>query len=100
MKTVITTTTGVISSQMILNHCGDYAGRFIDEACGILEKLTDIPEFSDNRWADIMCDKKGNVYAIWAEDALTCQNAACIYLQIEETDCPEAFQSMKDQINN
>ena len=91
MKTVITTTTGVISSNMILQHCGDYAGRFIDEAIDILSELINMPEFGENHWADIMHDRDGKVYAICAEDALTCQNAECIYVEIEESDCPEAF---------
>ena len=100
MKQLITTTTGTLSSQMILQHCGDYAGRFIDDANDILNQLTDIPEFSNNHWADIMYDRNGNVYAIWAEDALTCQDAECIYVEIEEVDCPEAFAGMKDQVEN
>ena len=84
MKNLIETTTGTISSQMILNHCGDYAGRFQDEAFDLLSTVTDLPEFEENQWCDIMFDRDGDVYAIWAEDSLTCYNADAKYNQGEQ----------------
>jgi uncharacterized protein YuzE len=98
MKNLVETTTGTISSQMILDHCGDHAGRFIDQAYDLLSEVTDLPEFEENAWADIMYDKQGNVYAIWAEDALTCYNAEAKYIQLDENDCPQAFKDMKLKI--
>ena len=97
MKTLITTTTGTISSQMILDHCGDYAGRFQDEAYDLLSEVTDLPDFNENQWCDIMFDRDGDVYAIWAEDSLTCQNAEAKYIQLDREDCEEAFAAMYDK---
>jgi hypothetical protein len=94
MKTLIETTTGTISNRMILDHCGDYAGKYIDQAFDLLSKVIVLPEFSDNMWADIMYDRDGNVFAIWAEDSLTCQNAYAKYIQLDIEDCPEAFEAM------
>ena len=94
MKTLIETTTCTISSQMILDHCGDYAGKFQDEAFDLLSKVTDLPEFEENQWCDIMFDRDGDVYAIWAEDSLTCYNAEAKYIQLDREDCPKAFAEM------
>jgi len=100
MKNLIETTTGTISSQMILDHCGDYAGKFQNEAFDLLSKVTDLPEFENNRWADIMFDRFGNVYAIWAEDALHCFNADTKCIQLDREDCPKAFEEMEEKISN
>lgn len=99
MKTLIETTTGTVSSQMILNHCGDYAGKFQDEAYAIIQELWDseINSWDANQWMDIMYDRNGNVYAIWAEDSLACQNAWCYYIQLDREDCPEAFAGMEEK---
>jgi hypothetical protein len=70
MKNLIETATGTISNQMILNHCGDFAGKFLDVAFDLLSKVCELPKFENNNWADIMYDRQGNVYAIWAEDSL------------------------------
>lgn len=102
MKNLIETTTGAVSSQMILNHCGDYAGKFQDTAYEIFQKIWDaeINSWDNNKWMDIMYDRDGRVYAIWAEDALTCQNAWCYYIELDEEDCPEAFAGMREKMNN
>ena len=100
MKNLIETTTGTISSQMILDHCGDYAGKFQDEAFGLLSKVTDLPEFEENQWCDIMFDRNGNVFAVWAEDALTCYNADAKYIQIDREDCEKAFTEMDEKRAN
>lgn len=102
MKNLIETTTGTISSQMILDHCGDYAGEFQDKAFEIFQEIWDseINSWDENKWMDIMYDRSGNVYAIWAEDSLTCQNAWCFYIQLDEGDCPEAFASMREKMKN
>ena len=100
MKNLTSTTTGTISSQMILDHAGDYAGKFQDEAFDLINELETLPEFEENQWADIMFDKSGNVYAIWAEDALTCQNADAKYVQLDEVDCPNAFAEMNEKRSN
>jgi hypothetical protein len=100
MKTLIETRTGTISSQMILNHCGDYAGKFQDEAFDLLSKVTDLPEFEENQWCDIMFDSDANVYAIWAEDALTCYNADAKYIQLDLEDCEKAFVEMEEKRAN
>ena len=97
MKTLITTTTGTISSQMILNHCGDYAGKFHDEAFELLSKSTALPDFDVNQWADIMFDQDGDVYAVWAEDSLTCYNAEAKYIQLDRDDCEDAFVGMEEK---
>lgn len=100
MKTLITTTTGTISSQMILDHCGDYAGKFQNEAFNLLSEVTDLPEFEENQWCDIMFDRDGNVYAICAQDSLTCQNAWCFYIQLDREDCERAFAGMEEKRAN
>lgn len=102
MKTLIETTTGALSSQMILNHCGDHAGKFQDKAYEIFQELWDseINAWDGSQWMDIMYDQNGNVYAIWAEDSLTCQNAWCFYIQLDKDDCEQAFSEMKEKIQN
>ena len=102
MKNLIETTTGTISSQMILDHCGDYAGKFQYEAFAIFQELWDseINYWDGNQWMDIMFDRDGDVYAIWAEDALTCQNAWCFYIQLDREDCPKAFAEMDEKRAN
>lgn len=102
MKNLIKTTTGTITSQMILEHCGDYAGRFQDAAFDIFQKIWDdkLSSWEENQWMDIMFDRAGNVYAIYAEDELTCQNAWCFYIQLEREDCEDAFDSMLEKISN
>ena len=86
MKTLIETTTGTISKQMTLLPYGHSAGRYQWEAFEILSELCKLPDFYDNEWSDIMYDKQDNVYAIWAEDAMTCSNAKCIYVRLERKD--------------
>jgi hypothetical protein len=103
MKTkneLTTTTTGTLSSQMILNHCGNYAGEFQDNAFEIFQELWDseLNSLDMNQWMDIMYNKEGKVFAIFAEDALTCQNAWCFYVELQEEDCPEAFKIMKEKL--
>jgi hypothetical protein len=100
MKTLTETTTGTISNQMILDHCGDYAGKFQDEAYDLLSKVCDLPAFDANQWADIMYDRQGNVYAIWAEDALTCCNAEAKYISLDKDDCEKAFEEMNEKRAN
>jgi len=100
MKILNETTTGDVSNQMILNHCGDYAGKFQDESYELLSKVTYLPEFINNHWADIMFDKKGNVYAIWAKDSLTCHNVEAKYIQLDNADCEKAFAEMNEKLEN
>lgn len=95
MKKIIETTTGSLSNQMILDHCGDFAGKFQNEAYELLSKVCELPEFENNNWADIMFDENGILYAILAEDSLTCYNAWCYYVELEKKDCPKAFNEMK-----
>lgn len=98
MKEVVKTTTGsLVRSLGILDHCGDYAGRFQDEAFDIFQEAWDIEiaEPDEDEWMDIMYDRDGNVYAIDAEGELTCQNADCYYIQLDRADCPEAFNEME-----
>lgn len=97
MNKIIRTTTGTLSNQMILNHCGDYAGKFQDSAIDLLDQHCDLPKFEFNHWADIMYDNKGNVFAIWAEDSLTCLDADVVYLQLNLCDCPQAFKEMNEK---
>jgi len=97
MKKLIETTTGTISNQMILDHCGDYAGEFQNEAYELLSNVCELPEFENNHWADIMFYGR-IVYAIWAEDSLTCYNASCYYVELEKKDCPKAFDMMEKKL--
>lgn len=99
MKNLFTTTTGALAS-MSLDHCGDYAGRYINQAHDLLSEVCDLPEFKNNHWADIMYDRNGNVYAVWAEDAMTCQNARALYIQLSREDYEEAFWGMEEKISN
>ena len=98
MKNLFTTTTGDIASQKVLDHAGDYAGKYQQEAFDLLSELEDVPEFEGNHWSDIMFDKEGKVYAIWAEDALTCWGADAMYVELDYNDCPEAFNEMKKKL--
>jgi hypothetical protein len=102
MKNLIETTTGNLSSQMILNHCGDFAGKFQSEAFEIFQEIWDseLNSWDLNQWMDIMFDRDGNVYAVYAEDSLTCPNAWCFYIQLDREDCPRAFEEMEEKLNN
>ena len=100
MKNLIETTTGALANQMTLYHCGNFAGKFQDSAFEIFENYNEVPmTFEGNEWADIMYDKEGNVYAVWSEDVLTCQNAWLNYIQLDEEDCPKAFSEMKNNFD-
>jgi hypothetical protein len=101
MKNLINTTTDQIIRDLgIIDHAGDYAGRFQSEAFDLLNQLIDMSEFVENEWSDIMYKDIDHVYAVFAEDALTCSNANAMYVQIEESDCPEAFKSIRFNLNN
>lgn len=100
MKNLIETTTGSISSQMILDHCGDYAGEFQHEAFELLSKVFELPELEGNQWCDIMFDQYESVYAIWAADDLTCNNADAKYMHLDREDCERAFVKMHSKLNN
>ena len=96
MKIYETTTTG--TSGMKLNHCGDYAGKYWEDA---LELLGITEELKDNEWADIMYDSHTHmVYAVWADDSLVSFNGELRYLRLEAEDCPAAFDGMREQIEN
>ena len=82
MTTLIKTTTGTIN-QMTLAPCGNHAGRFQDVAFELLSELCSLPDMYDNEWCDLMRDNEGNVYAIWAEDSLSCNDAKCLYARLE-----------------
>jgi len=97
MKNVTQSTTGTISSQMTLAHCGDYAGMFQDAAYDIIWSLCDLPSCDEepDQWADIMYDRQGNVFAIWADGELSSQDSQCFYVELALDDCPEAFEGME-----
>ena len=92
MKNVILKTAGNIKK--ILNHCGDM-GEYYEQAISLLAKGEFEAENEVNNWADIMYDRQGTVYAIWAEDELDCTNAQVAYVQLDEEDAPEAFAKMR-----
>jgi hypothetical protein len=94
MKSIIRTTTGVLSSRGALYRVGDYAGKFHDEAIDLLFTIDSLPEWHENAWADIMCNKHGSVFAIYA-DVITSSNAVCFFAELEYDDCPDAFEAMK-----
>jgi hypothetical protein len=95
MKSIIKTTTGVLPSRGVLYHCGDYAGKFQNEAIDLLFTIDSLPEWQENAWADIMCNKHGSVFAIYAEDTITSSDAVCFFAELEYDDCPDAFEAMK-----
>lgn len=99
MKTLENTTTGSLFNHTgILTHAGDYAGKYQDEAYNIINKIEPI-EIIDTRWADIMVNgRTGKIYAVYAEGALTMQNATCLYTELLEEDCPFAFKDAKNKI--
>lgn len=105
MKSLQTTTTGSLFNHTgILTHCGDYAGKFQDEAAKILEIVSAKKnEIFDNveGWADIMIDEKEmKVYSVWANESLTAQSGLLEYIELDEEDCPEAFLEAKSKFEN
>lgn len=102
MKNLQHTTTGSIFNHTgILNHCGDYAGKFQDQAFEIIDSVyEDELSFINNQWCDIMYNNKGQVFAIFATDSLTCSDADCIYVELDRVDCEEAFAGMEEKANN
>lgn len=96
MKIYETTTTG--TTDLRLQHCGDYDGKYESEALDLLGITEDL---KDNEWADIMYDTRTRmVYAVWADDHLVSFNGELRYLRLEEEDCPAAFAGMREQIEN
>ena len=96
MKTIQTTTTGIAGAR--LNHCGDYAGRFIDQAFDIFKENGFEKELKENEWMDIMYFTHiGKVVAVYAEDTLTCADAEMKYIYLDREDCPEAFDGMEEK---
>ena len=96
MKNYQATTTGAMG--MKLQSCGDYAGKFQEEAL----RLLDIKEeLKGKEWADIMYDRSTNiVYAVWADDELTSFDKKLHCLRLKYDLCPDAFDGMKEQIEN
>lgn len=78
------TTTGDLSSSIILDHAGEYAGEYQSDAYVMLNVQH---ELVGEMWCDIMIDKKGNCYAVYAEGALTCHDAKVLYAKL----CPEDY---------
>jgi len=101
MKTINETTTGSLFNHTgILNHAGDFAGKYQEQAFDIFAKYGIAREtLSDNEWLDIMHDNKGKCYAIYAEDSLTCQNAFCAYIEIDESDCEQAYNEAQTHLD-
>lgn len=93
-KNVIRTTTAELLNMGIDKFAG-YDSEFVTEAYEIIGEIdNDSPE----QWASIMMDDDGKFYAVWAEGALTCQYCDAAYVEIQESDCPAAFQAAKDKI--
>ena len=96
MKEFATTTTGHMSGK--LNHCGDYAGEFMNEAYDIINGIITLEQLVENQWADIMYfHQTGEVVAVLADDALTCHDAELIYVYLDREECPRAFAKMEEK---
>jgi hypothetical protein len=99
MKTLNETKTGQLFNELgILSQAGEYAGEYQQEAFNLISELETLPEFEGNMWADIMHNNKGNCYAVYAEDALTCQDARCLYVQVDREDCKSAYDNAQTHI--
>lgn len=94
MKTLTRHTTS--SSQLSqLTPCGDHAGKFSDEAykCFQLydEELSQVIHHHRGlAWSDIMTDGT-KVYAVWAGSQQALKNGRALLLELEYSDCEEAF---------
>jgi len=98
MKTIETTTTGSLFNHTgILNHAGDYAGKYQQEAFDLITIGEDFM-LSEDSWADIMHDNKGKCYAVIAKGELTSQNSECFYAEIEQSDCEEAYNEAQTHL--
>lgn len=96
MKTLTQTTTDQLFN-LSLTCCGVYAGEFLYEAWDIINGHEDIPECEGNMWADIMYDRDGRVYAIWADGELTSFGGKALYIELEYSDSAvisRAFEGM------
>jgi len=92
----ITTTGNLFNHTGILQYAGDYAGKYQQEAYDLLNLKVELKE---NEWCDIMHDEKGNCFAVYAEDELTCQNADCLYLKMEVSDCEQAYNEAQTHLD-
>ena len=100
-NSLIETTTGAVANQMRLTHCGDFAGKFQNEAYEIIQAYYEyeLNSWDANQWTDIMFDEITNkVYAVYAEDCMTCFNAVLYYVEIDEKQCIKAFEGMREKI--
>jgi hypothetical protein len=103
MKTLTTTTPGnLFNLEGRLIEVDDHSGTFWAKADSILESVSgrgaEIKE-SPTNWADIMMnDRNGKLYAVWATDELTCNDGLLQYIELDQEDCPEAFEMSKDKI--
>lgn len=94
MKTLTRYTTS--SNQLLqLTPCGDHAGKFSDEAfkCFLQydeEDLSGTIYPGSESWSDIMTDGT-KVYAVWAEGPLSKGNGIVLLLELEYSDCEDAF---------
>lgn len=91
IKIIETTTGSLFNHTGILSHAGDFAGKYQQEAFDILFKGDDVMWNMDS-WSDIMHDKNGKCYAVFAKGELTCQNAECFYAELEDSDCEDAVK--------
>jgi len=103
MKHITTTTPGnLFNLEGILTEVDDNSGTFWRKAYEILESVSDRGaeiNASPSAWADIMMNKNnGKMYAVWSTDELTCSDGVLQYIELDEDDCPEAFEMSKDKL--
>jgi len=95
IKDTNTTTGSLFNHTGILHHAGDYAGKYQEQAFELFDCVSHV---IGSEWCDIMHDSKGQLYAVWAEDSLTCQNAKCVYHKLNKRECIEAWEEAQTHI--
>jgi len=93
-KALIKTSTSGIRS-LGLRLLG-YGGEYATEAWEVLGgyNLPDTP----NAWADIMVDNEGKLYAVWSEDALSCDYCDAAYIELDRQEYPGLYEVMRSNI--
>ena len=92
-----TSTNQLFNLTDVLTHAGDYAGKYQQEAFDLLMQGDDFM-WTEDAWADIMHDNKGNCYAIIAKGELT-SDSDCYFANISKEDCISAYNEAQTHLD-
>lgn len=94
MKEMTKTTTSAIRDYgfKFVGNGGEYTA----EAWGMFSGC-DLPD-THEAWAEMMIDDDGTLYAVWAEDSLSCDYCNAAYIELDKVDHAVYYEVFRDEI--